>query len=443
MKKRLLALAALCALAVGCAVPAFADGASKPAINYDAGKDTQVKVEVKTSEEEEEPALTPAGPDDAEDRNGYEADKVGFVSFENIERRMRKENLKIQMMDETIDTLEEMDYDAIETQLRSGLSMIEAQVLNIQQAAALEPIGAQVAITNLQAQAAELQTQLDAIKSGDLRRDNNGIISQLENGQDLLVMAGETMFLALKAMETQDTALQRQLAALNRTVEEMELRYEMGQISALQLAQVKSGRSSLISGMNTLKMNIQVYKSQLEQFLGADITGEITLGAVPSVTAAQLAAMDLEKDWKQCKRRNYDIDTALEALSEAEEAEEEAEAAGEESYEYLAARNSRQAADYTYGDTIQSCELKFRTLYAQVRDYKQVLDTAKVALECQEESFRASELRYQQGTISKNALLTAQDDLETAREAVENAANDLFSAYNTYCWAVENGVLNG
>lgn len=46
-------------------------------------------------------------------------------------------------------------------------------------------------------------------------------------------MSGETLYMAIYAMETQETALQRQLAAMNRTVEEMELRYELGQISAL------------------------------------------------------------------------------------------------------------------------------------------------------------------------------------------------------------------
>ena len=32
--------------------------------------------------------------------------------------------------------------------------------------------------------------------------------------------------------------------------------------------------------------------------------------------------------------------------------------------------------------------------------------------------------------------------LQEAEEKVQTAANDLFSSYNTYCWAVEHGVLN-
>lgn len=427
MKKRLLALAVLGALTLGCVMPTFAA--------EDQAESAKEAAQVNSA--------TPAGPDDKDDRKNNEKDAVGFVSFANIESRMRRENLKIKMMDQTIETLEEIDYDSIEAQLQSGLSMIEAQVLALQQGSVMEPIGAQVAIMNLQTQAAELKEQLSNIKNGNLRSDNRGIINQLENSQNLLVMAGETMFLALKAMETQEGALQRQLTALNRTVEEMELRYQMGQISALTLGEIKAGRSALISGMNTLKMNIVTYKSQLEQFIGAELTGEITLGAVPQVTESQLADMDLEEDWKQCQRRSYDIDTALDALNEAEEAEEDAEkTSGEDSYEYLAARNARQAAEYTYDDAIETAELKFRSLYAQVQDYRQILENAKISLQCEEASFQASELRYSQGAISENTLLTAQDELTAAREAVSNAENDLFSAYNTYCWAVETGILN-
>ena len=426
MKKRWLALALIGTLALGCAVPALADETEK--------KEETVQEEVENSA---------AGPDDRNDRKNYVPDEVGFISFENIERRMRKENLKIQMMDENINTLDEMDYDAIRTQLEMGLAMIDEQILAMEQAAMLEPIGAQVAISSLQKQAAELETQLKQIKSGDLEEDNYGTIMQLENAQELLVMAGETTFIAVKAMETQEGALQRQLTALNRTVEEMELRYGMGQISALQLGEIKAGRSSLISGLSTLRMNIQTYKAQLEQLLGADITGEITLGAVPAVTQAQLDAMDEEADWEKCHRQSYDIYSAWTASVRADDQRDEVKKiSGEDSYEYLAARNSASAAEYTYEDTFQNCELKFRTLYAKVKDCQQIYETAKISLACEQESCKASQLKFEQGTISQNALLSAEDELRTAEEKVENAANDLFASYNTYCWAVQHGILN-
>ena len=74
--------------------------------------------------------------------------------------------------------------------------------------------------------------------------------------------------------------------------------------------------------------------------------------------------------------------------------------------------------------------------------YKQILDAAQVSLASQQSSYAASQLKYEQGTISKNTLLSAEDELHAAEDAVQNAAIDLFTAYNTYCWAVQHGILN-
>ena len=78
-----------------------------------------------------------------------------------------------------------------------------------------------------------------------------------------------------------------------------------------------------------------------------------------------------------------------------------------EKVQFRQAKHNWQAAQYTYSDTVQTYELKFK-----------------------------------QGTISQNALLDARDSLKEAEEKVQSAANDLFSSYNTYRWAVEHGVLN-
>lgn len=45
--------------------------------------------------------------------------------------------------------------------------------------------------------------------------------------------------------------------------------------------------------------------------------------------------------------------------------------------------------------------------------------------------------------ISRNAYLEASDTLTTAREKVTSAKYDLFTAYNNYRWAVDEGLLNG
>ena len=83
-----------------------------------------------------------------------------------------------------------------------------------------------------------------------------------------------------------------------------------------------------------------------------------------------------------------------------------------------------------------------RSLYLQVKDYQQVLAAARTSLAVEEDSFAAAQLKFEQGTISQNALLEAKDKVSAAQETVDGAEIDLFSAYNNYRWAVDRGILN-
>ena len=225
----------------------------------------------------------------------------------------------------------------------------------------------------------------------------------------------------------------------------MELRYSLGQISALTLNQTKSGRTALVSGMETLAMNIKTYKMQLENMLGASLTGEIKLGALPAVTEAQIAALDADRDFSAAHEKSYELYAAARTLQDARETFLDSASQyhyNEKNSSYQMAQHTWTAAQDTYNVTVRGYELKFRTLYEQVRDYYQVWNASKDALETQRQLYQVSELQYKQGNISQNALLSAKDSLSEKEEAVRTAANNLFSSYNNYCWAVQSGILN-
>lgn len=451
IRSMLLALAL--ALSLG-AVPVLADQTPQPEPSAaDPAETEQTQTEegetapAEGAEETEEaaPADSPAGPD--QETTGEELeivpDPVGTVSFENLERRIREHNLQLLALEENVASLEGMDYEAMQESLRKRLHNF-AQGKWIKQTdeelANIMGLG-EVSLEFLNSSYDALREQFDAIRDGELQKDNAGVIRQLKNLQDQIVMSGETLYMAIYAMETQEAALQRQLAAMNRTVEEMELRYELGQISALQLQQTKSGRTSLVSGLETLQMNIRNYKLQLEMLIGAELTGEIELGAMLSVTDQELEKMDEEADLAAAKEQSYEIYAAEQTMEDAEDAYVENMTAV--LYIKDSVERTLEAAKYTYNASIQDYELRFRMLYAQVQDYRQILSAAQTALACEQASYAAQELKYQQGSISENTLLSARDTLQEAEETVESAKNDLFSAYNSYCWAVEHGILNG
>ena len=111
-------------------------------------------------------------------------------------------------------------------------------------------------------------------------------------------------------------------------------------------------------------------------------------------------------------------------------------------YMRISGEHTWKAAQFTYQSAVQSYELKFHTMFNAVADYRQVLTAREAALALERDNCQASELKYKQGTISRNALLDARDKVATAEKDVESAKHDLFTAYRSYYWAVNKGILN-
>ena len=461
MKKRLLSLLLVLALSL-CAVSAVAgEEPVEPSAAESAATETSEPAEPSSGKETGAEGLgeeisSPAGPDRDLDVDFGETDpkleklleqvtlvpeQLDSIAYVDLERQMRQTGLAVLALQESIDMIESLDYDDMAEDLRQQLNNIaELQWGMIQMGGS-----GTLAYEQMDQMYDGLREQFDAIKDGEMQKDNIGAMRQVKHLQDQIILSGEMLYVTLAGLEIQEASLQRQLAVLNRTVEEMELRYSMGQVSVLQLSQTKAGQTSLASGLETLRMNIRNYKAQLEGLLGAERDGELQLGPVPEVTEQQLSAMNVEKDLLEAKAKSYDLYAAAQTLEDAQETYKEAgknNGYNTDNVQFLKEKHNWQAAQYTYNNSIQEYELKFRTLYAQVLDHQQIWNASKVSLETEKLNFAASELKYQQGTISLNAYLTAQDDLKAAEETVLTAANDLFASYNSYRWAVQHGVLN-
>lgn len=411
MKKKwtalLLALAMLSALAVG----ALADEQQK---------------------EESAPETAQTAPDAAD-----------TLRFENLSARMKTGYYTVMSLEENIAAIECIDYDKMYEDLRDGLNQIaEAQWMMLQ----IPGAGETYTYKSLQDQYDALRKTFDDIKDGKLQQDNADLVRQLRDAENQLLMAGQTLYINLLGLEDQSAALTRQTAALDRTIEEAKLRYELGQVSAMTLQQTEAGKAQAESGKAALDAAAAQLRRQLNAMIGEELTAPLTLNALPEVTAEQLAAMDVEKDLEKAKAVSYDLYAAKLTLDDADE--EYKDKAGdlgynEDNYEYIAVKHRWQAAQYTYNAAVQNFELSFRSLYDSVQSYASALNAAKVSLECERSDLAAAQLRYEQGTISENALHTAEDELYTAQDTVSGAERDLFTAYNNYRWAVDYGLLAG
>lgn len=370
-------------------------------------------------------------------------DAAGTLRFENLSARMKTGYYTVMSLEENIAAIECIDYDKMYEDLRDGLNQIaEAQWMMLQ----IPGAGETYTYKSLQDQYDALRKTFDDIKDGKLQQDNADLVRQLRDAENQLLMAGQTLYINLLGLEDQSTALTRQTAALDRTIEEVKLRYELGQVSAMTLQQTEAGKARVESGKAAIDAAVAQLRRQLNAMTGEELTAPLTLNALPEVTAEQLASMDVEKDLEKAKAVSYDLYAAKLTLEDADE--EYKDKAGdlgynEDNYEYIAVKHRWQAAQYTYNAAVQSFELSFRSLYDSVQSYASALNAAKVSLECERSDLAAAQLRYEQGTISENALHTAEDELYTAQDTVSGAERDLFTAYNNYRWAVDCGLLAG
>lgn len=369
-------------------------------------------------------------------------DAAGTLSFENLGARMRTGNYTLLSLEENVAAIECLDYDKMYEDLRNGLNSIASAQWGLIQMGQGESYTYETLTQRYDA----LRKTFDDIKEGKLQQDNADLVRQLRNMQDSLTAMGESLYVNLLSLEDQSAALTRQTAALDRTIKEVKLRYELGQVSAMTLQQTEAGKAQVESGKAAIDAAAAQLRRQLNAMIGEELTAPLTLNALPEVTAEQLASMDVEKDLEKAKAASYDLYAAKLTLEDADE--EYKDKAGdlgynEDNYEYIAVKHRWQAAQYTYNAAVQNFELSFRSLYDSVQSYASALNAAKVSLECERSDLAAAQLRYEQGTISENALHTAEDELYTAQDTVSGAERDLFTAYNNYRWAVDYGLLAG
>ena len=225
-------------------------------------------------------------------------DAEGTLRFENLSARMKTGYYTVMSLEENIAAIECIDYDKMYEDLRDGLNQIaEAQWMMLQ----IPGAGETYTYKSLQDQYDALRKTFDDIKDGKLQQDNADLVRQLRDAENQLLMAGQTLYINLLGLEDQSAALTRQTAALDRTIEEAKLRYELGQVSAMTLQQTEAGKAQVESGKAAIDAAVAQLRRQLNAMTGEELTAPLTLNALPGVTAEQLASMDVEKDLEKAK----------------------------------------------------------------------------------------------------------------------------------------------
>ena len=219
-------------------------------------------------------------------------DEQGELTFQNLHRRVREGNATMLSVDQQLARLNAMDREQAFDDLVSAYNAMTDMLFNYAKMGST--MGAMAGAANpllstynmmdtsfssayLQSQQAQLETQLDALKPEEYAETYRESVWQIETGQKQILAGAESLYITILSLERTLEDGNRGLATLDRTLTEMEKRYELGQISQLTLLELQNTRAQTLSQLQSLEIQIRLLKAQLQSLVGLAPDGELTL----------------------------------------------------------------------------------------------------------------------------------------------------------------------
>ena len=211
-----------------------------------------------------------------------------------------------------------------------------------------------------------MEDQLDDLQDQkeDYQKTLEDTARQIDYAAAQTIAGAESLYLTILSTQLQPEALQETMESTQRSLREVELRYELGQVSQLTLLQAQSGYDSLKASMDSLENTISTLYSSLQSLMGDVPTGRLTLTSTPYVTQGQLAAISYTSDLEKAKENSYTLYASARSVEDAKQAMDDARREeGKNSYQYKMAEYTYQSTLYQNDATIAEFELSFQSLY--------------------------------------------------------------------------------
>ena len=360
------------------------------------------------------------------------------ITWDELEERIRKENLSSKAFEESINSIETVDYTNMFYSLKNQINQLAAA----QEFMVLT--GQQDKVNSLAQSATALRSTYEDIRDGKLQRDSENAVNQLRDAQNQFVAAGQTLYINILSMERSLKDGERGVASLERTLAELRLRRDFGQVSDKVVEDAEKALEDTLSKLQTLRSTIASCKAQLQIIIGCEPTGEIELGGLPEISGDEIADIDYESDLILAKERSYSLKNAKITLDKAEESYNDAEnefvSGNAQGYQKDSARYAFQAEKLNYESAVSNFEYSFKEIYRSLVDFGQILENKLNAVAYSERQLETAKIQYELGRISYFDLLSVQDELESAKSEADEAKSDFFTALNQYRNAVEYGI---
>lgn len=411
----------------------------------------------------------------------------GTLAFSQIGERVKANNLTLKAAEESLKQAKAMDWDDAIDEMEDAIDNLDIQISQLLNGSTNQLATANAALTasldkvsvsgkkienlgdvinsainvsmlktlaqygqmqaeSLKSTKESLEDQLDDLKEQkqDYQKTLKDTERQIDYAADQTISGAESLYLTILSTQLQLDGLKNNtLASTQRSLKEIELRYQLGQVSRLTLTQVQNGYESLESSITSLENTVSTLYSSLQSLMGDVPTGKLRLLDTPSVTADELSYLNYASDLSKAKENSYSLYTADRAVEDAEDAMNDARRdEGKNSYQYKMAEYAYQSSIYKKDAAVANFEASFLNLYKAIAPAQTALAAKQSALAYEQQMYAVAEKKYQLGNLSANALQDAKDTLDSAQRDVEAAQLDLFTAYHSYDQAVKLGLVS-
>lgn len=411
----------------------------------------------------------------------------GTLAFAQIGERVKANNLTLKAAQESLKQAKAMDWDDAIDEMEDAIDNLDIQISQLLNGSTNQLATANAALTasldkvsvsgekienlgdvinsainvsmlktlaqygqmqaeSLKSTKESLEDQLDDLKEQkqDYQKTLKDTERQIDYAADQTISGAESLYLTILSTQLQLDGLKNNtLASTQRSLKEIELRYQLGQVSKLTLTQVQNGYESLASSITSLENTVSTLYSSLQSLMGDVPTGKLRLLDTPSVTADELSYLNYASDLSKAKENSYTLYTADRAVEDAEDAMNDARRdEGKNSYQYKMAEYAYQSSIYKKNAAVASFEASFLNLYKAIAPAQTALAAKQSTLAYEQQMYAVAEKKYQLGNLSANALQDAKDTLDSAQRDVEAAQLDLFTAYHSYDQAVKLGLVS-
>lgn len=411
----------------------------------------------------------------------------GTLAFSQIGERVKANNLTLKAAEESLKQAKAMDWDDAIDEMEDAIDNLDIQISQLLNGSTNQLATANAALTasldkvsvsgekienfgdvinsainvsmlktlaqygqmqaeSLKSTKESLEDQLDDLKEQkqDYQKTLKDTERQIDYAADQTISGAESLYLTILSTQLQLDGLKNNtLASTQRSLKEIELRYQLGQVSKLTLTQVQNGYESLASSITSLENTVSTLYSSLQSLMGDVPTGKLRLLDTPSVTANELSYLNYASDLSKAKENSYTLYTADRAVEDAEDAMNDARRdEGKNSYQYKMAEYAYQSSIYKKDAAVASFEASFLNLYKAIAPAQTALAAKQSTLAYEQQMYAVAEKKYQLGNLSANALQDAKDTLDSAQRDVDAAQLDLFTAYHSYDQAVKLGLVS-